>query len=462
METSSGMFQSATSTRTSSTTGSTKSVRSASSEDRKSVGSGTGSGMSPIDMECKIQAERITKILDETVYKTKLAICIPYLVREYSILSKILTDEDVENLLYIFDLYDNPMTCASLMDATVLEEIKEGNLSFKNRLNPDLGQMIYILNSYPALKPRIEERIDQMRMECEEIEKDTPTAEEQNTLTAIDYLRNLELFRELMVVKVNKTAEQELSEKFNARKLEVSNAKLTTQIQEYQTKLREENEQFQAIMKQKEKTIEQMKQELALLEQNAAASLRKKIIESEREMVLESRTHAIKVELLQEEEAEAKEAHENMLRRNLLEEKNLRTRRCKVETQLLSWLQKYDLEMGDKQLEVDEYTEKYEEQLRIFEELQAKLVEQDLEYIPLMEERDNEYHQEMTAKMNKFMLEHAARVIQHAWREVLANRAEKKRLRRLIREKKRRKAEEAALAKKKLRMAAAEAAANQN
>lgn len=59
---------------------------------------------------------------------------------------------------------------------------------------------------------------------------------------------------------------------------------------------------------------------------------------------------------------------------------------------------------------------------------QAKLAEQDIEYIPLMAEREAEYQQEMAEKMTKFMLEHAARVIQNAWREVLANRAEKKRV----------------------------------
>lgn len=59
----------------------------------------------------------------------------------------------------------------------------------------------------------------------------------------------------------------------------------------------------------------------------------------------------------------------------------------------------------------------------------AKIAEQDKEYIPLMAEREEEYHQEMKEKMNKFLIEHAARVIQNAWREVLANRAEKKRVR---------------------------------
>lgn len=46
-----------------------------------------------------------------------------------------------------------------------------------------------------------------------------------------------------------------------------------------------------------------------------------------------------------------------------------------------------------------------------------------------MAEREEEYHQEMAEKMQKFLMEHAARVIQVAWRDVLANRAEKKRVR---------------------------------
>lgn len=45
-----------------------------------------------------------------------------------------------------------------------------------------------------------------------------------------------------------------------------------------------------------------------------------------------------------------------------------------------------------------------------------------------MAEREAEYHEEMTQKMQKFLEEHAARVIQYAWREVLANRAEKKKV----------------------------------
>lgn len=48
--------------------------------------------------------------------------------------------------------------------------------------------------------------------------------------------------------------------------------------------------------------------------------------------------------------------------------------RFKVETQLVSWLQKYDLEMADKQVELDEFTQKYEEEVEKCEKLQVTIV----------------------------------------------------------------------------------------
>lgn len=49
-----------------------------------------------------------------------------------------------------------------------------------------------------------------------------------------------------------------------------------------------------------------------------------------------------------------------------------------------------------------------------------------------MAEREEEYQQEMKEKLDKFILEHAVKVIQHSWRTVLANRIEKKKVTILI------------------------------
>lgn len=56
------------------------------------------------------------------------------------------------------------------------------------------------------------------------------------------------------------------------------------------------------------------------------------------------------------------------------------------------------------------------------------MAKQNVEFEPLMKEREDEYHAEMAEKMKLFLVEHAARVIQVAWRDTLANRAEKKKV----------------------------------
>ncbi|XP_060803418.1 dynein regulatory complex protein 10-like [Amyelois transitella] len=378
---------------------------------------------SPIDLECHIQAERITKILDEAVYKTKLAICLPALVEEYKTLDSILSANSMEDLTFIFEQYDNPLFSTSLLNMAAMEDIQAGDTSLKNRLNPELGHLMYILNSYPELKPKVEDIVREMKIQYEKT-GEIPT-------DGFGYLLTLEQFRELMIIQMSTTAADELAAKISTRKLEGSNERLIGHINEYTATIKEENQRFEQTMVVKAEIIQRLEQELAFLHHEATIKLQKKILDSDRQMVLATRAHTVKAEMLKEEEVESREAYESLLRSHLIEEKNQRARRFKVETQLLSWLQKYDLEMGDKQVELDEFTEKYEEEVRKCEELEEKLAEQNKEYEPLMAEREAEYHQEMTEKMNKFLIEHAARVIQSAWREVLANRAEKKRLKKL-------------------------------
>ncbi|XP_064072773.1 dynein regulatory complex protein 10-like isoform X1 [Vanessa tameamea] len=418
---SSGTLQSPSTFSGSSKTGSSRSgVSSAGDQDFTK-----DNAASPIDLECHIQAERITKILDGAVYKTKLALCLPNLVQEYRTLSSILSSQHMEDLVFIFEQYDNPLFSSSLLNMAAMEDIQSGDISLKNRLNPELGHLMYIMNSYPALRPIVEEMIQEMKIEYAEF------GETRQQVSGLDYLLTLEHFRELMVRQMETTAAEELAAKFNTRKLEASNDNLLAKIKEYTETLKDENERFEETMKMKSAMIAKLEKELAMLNQEADVKLKKKILDSDRQMVLSTRAHIVKNEMLKEEEMESKENYENLLRTHLIDEKNQRARRFKVETQLLSWLQKYDLEMGDKQVDLDDYTEKYEDELHKCEELEEKLAEQDKEYIPLMAEREAEYHQEMTEKMNKFLLEHAARVIQNAWREVLANRAEKKRLKKL-------------------------------
>ncbi|XP_048478442.1 dynein regulatory complex protein 10 [Plutella xylostella] len=381
---------------------------------------------SPIDLECYIQAERISKILGEAIFKTKLALCIPHLVQDFKNLSAILSAQDMEELIFIFEQYENPRFSGTAINAEALEDIKSGVMSLKHRLNPELSHLLAILNSYPDFKPMVEDIVKEMKQEYVIQER-----EDKPQSHGLEYLLTLERFRELMQRQTRLTAAAELAGKMRQRKIEASNDGYIDKIHEYTKLLHEENTNFEKSIKDKKDIIAKLEAELSWLESEASIKLKKKILDSDRQMVLASRQHAVKHELLKDEETEVRTAYETLLKTHLADEKNQRQRRFKVETQLVSWLQKYDAEMGDKQAELDEFTDKLEEEERRCRELEEQLAEQDKAYLPLMEEREAEYEQEMMQKMHKFMLEHAARVVQTAWREVLANRAEKKKLRKL-------------------------------
>lgn len=80
---------------------------------------------SPIDLECQIQAERITKLLDEAIYKSKMALCLPNLVQEYKTLNSVLSMQHMDDLVFIFEQYDNPLFSASLLNVGAMDDIRE-------------------------------------------------------------------------------------------------------------------------------------------------------------------------------------------------------------------------------------------------------------------------------------------------------------------------------------------------
>ncbi|XP_063624216.1 dynein regulatory complex protein 10-like [Cydia splendana] len=382
---------------------------------------GDSSGVSPIDMECNIQTERITKCLDKLVYQTKLALCIPALMRD-KILTNILPATDLQEVVFIFYQYDDSFS-NSCMNMNAIEDVQAGDMSLKHRVNSDLSYLLCTLCSYPALKPHVERLVEKMK-------RDTLCSGDQsiNPSAGLNHLLKLEEFRDLMVRRMKTTAAEEISAVIRTKKLEKSNIECLNKIAEDKKCLHEEKLEHEEQTRSKTELKARLKRELQELQRKSSIGRKKQILDSERQMVLATRAHKVKYEILKEEQAESKELYNNSLTINMTAEKRLRDRRRKVETQLLSWVQKYDLEMTAKQEELDGITQQYEDEVKKCNELKLKLEKQNEEFFPLMEEKEGEYHQEMTAKLDKFIVEHAARVIQTAWRDTLQNRAEKRRL----------------------------------
>lgn len=75
-------------------------------------------------------------------------------------------------------------------------------------------------------------------------------------------------------------------------------------------------------------------------------------------MAEDSKLSTTKQEELTEEGNQTKSSYETLLEDNLSIEKGLRAKKFKIETQLASWLAKYDTDIGERHAEYEELLKK--------------------------------------------------------------------------------------------------------
>uniref|UniRef100_A0A672NVN5 Dynein regulatory complex protein 10 n=1 Tax=Sinocyclocheilus grahami TaxID=75366 RepID=A0A672NVN5_SINGR len=126
---------------------------------------------------------------------------------------------------------------------------------------------------------------------------------------------------------------------------------------------------------------------------------------------------------LQQETSQLRAQLNNVTAADRERELALRKKKYKEETEIENWIQKYDTEMGEKQLE--EMTRVYEAEmteLRALEEHSAVL---DLEYSQIIEERQKAQKQRKQQEREREMQSQAATVVQAHWRGFCVRKAMK-------------------------------------
>lgn len=129
-----------------------------------------------------------------------------------------------------------------------------------------------------------------------------------------------------------------------------------------------------------------------------------------------------KVEQFQEDARLMTLQYESLLEEHMREEKALRTKRYKIETILVNWLNKYDQEIGDLYKDFEEIEEGFNGEKEILDELQERFDKQEEEYIILMEEKAMEEQREFDEKFAEITRWHAAKRLQKWWRFIIFKR----------------------------------------
>lgn len=108
--------------------------------------------------------------------------------------------------------------------------------------------------------------------------------------------------------------------------------------------------------------------------------------------------------------------YEQSLEQHLADEKALRAKRARVETQLANWLAKFDQDIGERNQEFEQVQAEYDEEKAAMDALQEQFDEQEEEYAILMAEKREEEKQRFEMMALEFLYNRSARRIQRAWR----------------------------------------------
>uniref|UniRef100_A0A8C1Z2M3 Dynein regulatory complex protein 10 n=1 Tax=Cyprinus carpio TaxID=7962 RepID=A0A8C1Z2M3_CYPCA len=140
--------------------------------------------------------------------------------------------------------------------------------------------------------------------------------------------------------------------------------------------------------------------------------------DAEKQSQSDTKTSEGKRARLQQEASQLSAQLNNVTAEDRERELALQKKKYKEETEIENWIQKYDTEIGEKQVDIN-LTFTY---LRVLEEHSAVL---DLEYSQIMEERQEAQKQREQQEREREMQSQAATVIQAHWRGFCVRKAMK-------------------------------------
>ncbi|KAK1156643.1 dynein regulatory complex protein 10 isoform X1 [Acipenser oxyrinchus oxyrinchus] len=137
----------------------------------------------------------------------------------------------------------------------------------------------------------------------------------------------------------------------------------------------------------KNEMIRQLKSSLHQTEKLSDDFLKKTGQESDKQLQSDQKASEVKCGKLQQEITQLRSQLNNLITENCESELALRKRKYKVETEIENWIQKYDADMGEKQVELEQLHAVYTEEQGELKELEEHFAVLDQEYSQIMEER---------------------------------------------------------------------------
>ncbi|KAK3930838.1 Dynein regulatory complex protein 10 [Frankliniella fusca] len=393
------------------------------------------------DVDFAVKTERVLSVLDEAIERAQLALCLPLLLRhDATLLRPVLPAEDLAAVVAACSRYgrrgsfagDPPSSTmasyhagssgrSSLQGqghglgqgagqgrgerwASAAGMVRAGALGSQGR-GPPVRQDPELSRALRTLWEKDEVR-DMVRTQLLPLVSSTGAV----FLEYLARLRRVAAERLSRSPEAERAREAELCAAWRGgRQLDAARARLEDQI-------RQQAEQLGGQVADNARSVALLRHNVNLVRRQCQDEVKLIVEKSERAMVMEWRNSEHRQENLKAELASASDKMAATLAAHLAEEKELRVKRHKMETLLLTWLQKFDADVGEKFQEHEELTAEYESEVRQMKELTEKMADQEEEYRRLLAEKLRYEKEEEDEVIFSLASKHAAKVIQRAWR----------------------------------------------
>uniref|UniRef100_U6CWV4 Dynein regulatory complex protein 10 n=3 Tax=Neovison vison TaxID=452646 RepID=U6CWV4_NEOVI len=165
--------------------------------------------------------------------------------------------------------------------------------------------------------------------------------------------------------------------------------------------------------------IQELKNHLHQVLRLSENSLLRTKQEAEKQQKADFRASQARAAKIQQELLTLRSQYHNLVAENREAEQALRKKKYKVETEIENWIQKYDMEMGEKQVEYEELDIIHKEEKIQLEELKQKhnvLVE---EFSQIRAEQEVNAKKRIEAEQEMLRMVRAATLIQALWKGYL-------------------------------------------
>ncbi|CAH1376868.1 unnamed protein product [Tenebrio molitor] len=378
--------------------------------------------------EFQLQKDRIRNILDEAIYKLRLLTHLPLLMEnDGEMLRKFLnkTEADFivmvcqENLPFSRNMVENRSDL--ILICNMLERInmyeKRGSASMKK------GKSFYGADHYDT---HVGYAVD-ILFKSHSLVQYMETLEETPDSLMTSFIESMIQLKRIVEERLNMSASEEIKRENDLKTAYRSSMMLSDNIQELEEQLEKQRQELGKEHDRKEAILQDLAEKIGKLREKSKKEINRIVYDSEILMMKDYNKSIEKQEELAQDATESTQQYENLLEEHLHKEKSLRAKRLKVETQLASWITKYDTDIGEKQAEYDELEKTYNDEKAEYEALQERFDEQEEEYLVLMKEKEEEEQRINEEKAWIFLQNRAARRIQRAWRAYRARKLARRR-----------------------------------